>query len=97
MHPTILLRSLRLTLFTKSNCGLCVTAKESVQTFLKSSGVGTKYTEIDIFGEGNEKWHDAYVFDVPVLHLEDDEKSSKVLKLMHRFTKEDIEAKSKGL
>ncbi|KAF3916697.1 hypothetical protein ABW20_dc0105959 [Dactylellina cionopaga] len=101
VRPSIILRSLRLTLFTKSDCGLCVSAKESIQNFRKSADKSIEYTEIDIFQPNNEKWHNAYVFDVPVLHLEKHlEKngpSSKVLKLMHRFSKEDIESKAKEL
>ncbi|EPS39351.1 hypothetical protein H072_6877 [Dactylellina haptotyla CBS 200.50] len=99
VHASLILRSLRLTLFTKADCGLCVTAKEAVQNFRKSNS-SARYSEVDIMGTGNEKWHDAYfgykVFDVPVLHLEKED-SPKILKLMHRFTKEEIETKSKEL
>ncbi|KAK6538195.1 hypothetical protein TWF694_011077 [Orbilia ellipsospora] len=92
VRPSLVLRSLRLTLFTKSDCGLCVKAKESVQNFRKSNS-STQYNEIDIMKTGNEKWHDAYVFDVPVLHLENSSEGSRIIKLMHRFSKEDIESK----
>ncbi|KAK6344013.1 hypothetical protein TWF696_007661 [Orbilia brochopaga] len=95
VHPSLILRSLRLTLFTKSNCGLCITAKEAVANFRKANNE-IQYNEVDIFGPGNEKWHDAYVFDVPVLHLEKNN-GSKILKLMHRFTEDDIASKAKEI
>ncbi|KAF7554667.1 hypothetical protein G7046_g6749 [Stylonectria norvegica] len=95
-----LLQSCRITLFTRETCGLCTQAKSVL------SGVWDKrpfaYTEvnIDIAKPESKVWRDLYDFDVPVIHIskvnaaaEDATKSGKAIKLMHRFTVEQIEAK----
>ncbi|KAF3282785.1 hypothetical protein TWF970_001520 [Orbilia oligospora] len=105
---------LRLTLFTKKDCSLCQTASlNAVNWRLVETGNKAQYKSVDIFGPGNEKWHDAYVFDVPVisinqislntkmddeqLHIENENEPSKILKLMHRFTEDEIGAKVREL
>lgn len=99
MRPSMVLRmySARLTLFTKSDCGLCDTAKARLAEVQKRRTV--EYSEVDIMKEDNKKWFNMYAFDVPVLHV------NRVMytyskpdvvtlekKLMHRFTVEEVEA-----
>ncbi|RVD81073.1 uncharacterized protein DFL_008950 [Arthrobotrys flagrans] len=98
MAPRIPWNLLRLTFFTKKDCSLCQTAAiNAVGWRLSETGNKAQYKTIDIFEPGNEKWHDAYVFDVPVLHIENENEPSKILKLMHRFTGEEIGAKVQEL
>jgi glutaredoxin len=99
MRPSLIFRmySARVTLFTKSDCGLCDTAKARLVEVQKRRTV--EYKEVDIMKEDNKKWYNMYAFDVPVLHV------SRVMhtyskpdivspekKLMHRFTVDDVEA-----
>ncbi|KAG0306536.1 hypothetical protein BGZ97_000715 [Linnemannia gamsii] len=53
---------LRLTLFTKTNCGLCTTAKEAL------TRVPFHLDQIDIYAPGQEAAQ-KYMFDVPVVEL----------------------------
>ncbi|KAK6357511.1 hypothetical protein TWF718_001820 [Orbilia javanica] len=95
MPPKIPWSLLRMTFFTKKDCGLCSTASLNAASWkLAATGNKAQFKTVDIFEPGNEKWHDAYVFDVPVLHLESEQDPSKILKLMHRFTPEEIGAKA---
>ncbi|KAJ5894025.1 hypothetical protein N7495_005716 [Penicillium taxi] len=97
MLPTrILFGQARLTLFTRAGCGLCDTAKNTVIQLQKRRPF--EYVETDIMETGNKSWHDAYVFDVPVLHIqsvsnglpkEADLSDSK--KLFHRWTEQEVE------
>ena len=98
MRPTLILRmyAARLTLFTKSDCGLCDTAKARLAEVQKRRTV--EYKEVDIMHEDNKKWFNAYCFDVPVLHInqvmQNPSKSDTVdkeKKLWHRFSEEEIE------
>ncbi|KAK8048609.1 glutaredoxin domain-containing protein [Apiospora phragmitis] len=89
----------RITLFTRENCGLCVQAK-SVLSSVKASRP-FDYEEVDIIkDESIPRWRDLYEFDVPVIHVskatapkEDPKSASKALKLMHRLTAEEVQAK----
>lgn len=102
MHPTRLLaQNIRLTLFTRANCGLCDSAKHTVAQLQKRKPF--LYAEKDIMLPENKSWKDVYDFDVPVLHVQrvmksdtssDDGKESLLSdpkKLFHRFTEEEIE------
>ncbi|KAF9927461.1 hypothetical protein BGZ75_002185 [Mortierella antarctica] len=51
---------LRLTLFTKANCGLCTTAKEALTRV---------QAKVDIYAPGQEAAQ-KYMFDVPVVELQ---------------------------
>ncbi|KAG0059904.1 hypothetical protein BGZ89_012716 [Linnemannia elongata] len=53
---------LRLTLFTKTNCGLCTTAKEAL------TRIPFQLDQIDIYAPGQEAAQ-KYMFDVPVVEL----------------------------
>lgn len=99
MRPTQVLRmySARLTLFTKSDCGLCDTAKMRLQNVLKKRPL--EYNEVDIMAKENKKWFDTYGFDVPVLHVNrvfytysKPDIVSQEKKLMHRFSEQEVEA-----
>lgn len=99
MRPSLVRRmySARLTLFTKSDCGLCDTAKARLSQVQKRRTI--EYREIDIMEEANKKWFNMYAFDVPVLHVSrvmhtspKPDVVSEEKKLMHRFTEEEVEA-----
>ncbi|KAG0018475.1 hypothetical protein BGZ82_000424 [Podila clonocystis] len=57
---------LRLTLFTKTNCGLCITAKEALSRV--QAKVPFDLDQIDIYAPGQESAQ-KYMFDVPVIEL----------------------------
>ncbi|KAF9308768.1 hypothetical protein BG003_010628 [Podila horticola] len=57
---------LRLTLFTKTNCGLCITAKEALTRV--QAKVPFDLDQIDIYAPGQESAQ-KYMFDVPVVEL----------------------------
>ncbi|KAL2146658.1 hypothetical protein VTI28DRAFT_2808 [Corynascus sepedonium] len=99
MHATSrLLQSCRITFFTRQTCGLCAQARSVL------SDVWDKrpfvFREVDIVKPESKCWRDLYDFDVPVIHIskanspeEDASLSSKAVKLMHRFTVEEVIAK----
>lgn len=95
MFPTRALFSntVRVTLFTRANCGLCVTAKNTVAQLNKRKPFD--YHEVDIMVPGNEAWKNVYEFDVPVLHIQAPRTGGTELsdpkKLFHRFTEEAVE------
>jgi Glutaredoxin-like domain (DUF836) len=67
MKPTSsLLRSLaNLTLFTRTNCSLCETAKLSLAEIRKRGD--RTYNEINVMDQKHEKWKSIYELDVPVV------------------------------
>ncbi|KAL2410531.1 hypothetical protein ABEF95_000354 [Exophiala dermatitidis] len=97
MRPSLVLRTaaVRLTLFTRANCGLCDVAKSRIAEVQKKRSID--YQEVDIMSPGQEKWKDVYDFDVPVLHVDKATTSppgptlDTAKKLMHRFTVEEVE------
>lgn len=98
MRPSLILRmySARLTLFTKSDCGLCDTAKTRLAEVQKRRTI--EYSEVDIMKEENKKYFNMYAFDVPVLHVNRVQYTyskpdivTLEKKLMHRFTVEEVE------
>lgn len=98
MRPTRALRmySAQLTLFTKSQCGLCDVAKSRINEVLQKRTVD--YTEVDIEAAENRKWKDVYAFDVPVLHVErvfhtysKPNIVTEAQKLFHRFSVQEVE------
>lgn len=66
----LLQSNVRLTLFTRPNCGLCTTAKTTIGQVSRMRDV--EYDEIDIMSPGQEKWKNLYEFDVPVVKLQAD-------------------------
>lgn len=65
MRATAILRSMRLTLFTRENCSLCDTAKLVVNKVKQTRPF--EYQEIDVMTAQQEKWKDLYEFDTPVV------------------------------
>lgn len=68
MRPTArLYQAVRITLFTRPNCGLC----DSARTVLASLGERRpfSYREVDIGKADAKGWRDLYDFDVPVVRF----------------------------
>ncbi|KAI6348047.1 hypothetical protein MCOR25_010859 [Pyricularia grisea] len=91
-------QSCRITLFTRENCGLCTNAKATLSTVWDDRPF--VYREVDIIKPEAKSWRDLYDFDVPVIHVskadapeENPQLSSRALKLMHRFTPDEVQAK----
>ncbi|KAK2611084.1 hypothetical protein N8I77_004460 [Diaporthe amygdali] len=87
----------RITLFTREHCGLCVSARSVLSDVWDSRHF--IYKEVDIVKPAARSWKELYDFDVPVIHVsksdapeEDPKLASKALKLMHRFTPEQVKA-----
>ncbi|PQE25936.1 glutaredoxin domain-containing protein [Rutstroemia sp. NJR-2017a BBW] len=99
MHPTIrLFQACRITLFTRANCSLCTTAKDTL--FKVRETRPFVYKEINVMEEGQTHWKDLYEFDTPVIHVssegvgeERSELAAEAKKLMHRFTEEEVKRK----
>lgn len=67
MRPTVVLlqQTLRLTFFTRPNCGLCVEAKDVVSKVWKRRPF--EYDEVNVMADKQEKWKKLYEFDTPVV------------------------------
>lgn len=94
--PFLRMYSARLTLFTKSQCGLCDVAKQVLANVREKRVVD--YSEVDIMQPEHKKWQDCYAFDVPVLHVQrrmhtyaKEDIVTSEMKLMHRFTEQEVE------
>ncbi|OQO12216.1 hypothetical protein B0A48_02857 [Cryoendolithus antarcticus] len=103
MRPTIRLLSVdharqwavRLTFFTRPNCGLCNDAKDVMAKVWQRRPF--EFTEVNVMK--HPKWKALYEFDTPVLHIDKVRESSHAFetttaagKLMHRFTEDQLEA-----
>lgn len=55
----------RITLFTRSNCGLCSSAKSVLENVAKKRSFD--YLEVDVMAVGQEKFKNLYEFDTPVV------------------------------
>ncbi|KAK3330149.1 hypothetical protein B0H66DRAFT_527516 [Apodospora peruviana] len=99
MRATVrLLQSCRITLFTREHCGLCTQAKSVLSDVWDKRPFN--FQEIDILKPASKGWRDLYEFDVPVIHIskakqpeEDPKLSTKAVKLMHRFSPDEVQAK----
>lgn len=60
-------QTLRLTFFTRPNCGLCTEAKEVISTVWKRRPF--EYDEIDVMAAKQAKWKELYEFDTPVVRI----------------------------
>ncbi|KAH8827526.1 hypothetical protein DL96DRAFT_1252388 [Flagelloscypha sp. PMI_526] len=58
----------RLTLFTGTNCSLCVTAKEELAKVKVRHPF--ELSTVNIHELGNESWKKKYVYWIPALHIE---------------------------
>lgn len=67
MLPTsrLLQQVCRITLFTRSGCALCDSAKGVLSQVWNKRPF--EYSEIDVMESGHEKWKDVYEFDTPVV------------------------------
>ncbi|OTB19772.1 hypothetical protein K445DRAFT_149936 [Daldinia sp. EC12] len=94
-----LFQSCRITLFTRENCGLCTQARSVLSDVWDTRPF--QFKEIDIIkSDFKPQWRDLYEFDVPVIHVskssapeEHPDSASKAVKLMHRFTADQVKAK----
>ncbi|KAI2628306.1 hypothetical protein GGS21DRAFT_527310 [Xylaria nigripes] len=100
MRPTIrLFQACRITLFTRENCGLCTDARSVLSDVWDKRPF--QFREIDIVkSETGPQWRDLYDFDVPVIHIskssapeERPQTVSEAVRLMHRFTMDQVQAK----
>ena len=78
----------KLTLFSKPQCGLCEEAKEIIEDVLESDAIPKHNISMNIVNINqlnNKKWWDLYCFDIPVLHIEKDNDKESLFKMMHRI------------
>ncbi|KAH0595355.1 hypothetical protein MHUMG1_07107 [Metarhizium humberi] len=93
-----LLHACRITLFTRDNCGLCTQAKGVLSDVWDKRPFA--YKEVNLALPESRSWREFYDFDIPVIHIskvnaaeEQVNAAGKAVKLMHRFTVEQVEAK----
>ncbi|KAG6093756.1 hypothetical protein E4U30_004062 [Claviceps sp. LM220 group G6] len=93
-----LLQACRITLFTRDNCGLCTQAKGVLSNVWDQRAFA--YKEVNLALPESNAWRELYDFDIPVIHVskssaEEEQVSSagKAVKLMHRFTTDQVQAK----
>ncbi|SCV03351.1 LAME_0H09736g1_1 [Lachancea meyersii CBS 8951] len=91
--------SIRLTLFSKNNCGLCDKAKEVAILVVnnKQRFNGLQLALVDIDEPQNKEWWNKYCMDVPVLHVENTQKPDTVSKVFHRLDLKQLEQKIEEL
>ncbi|CBX92388.1 similar to glutaredoxin domain-containing protein [Plenodomus lingam JN3] len=91
-RATARLLDCRIIFFTRSPCGLCDTAKAVVQSVQAKRPL--EYKEINVMDPGQEEWKNLYEFDTPVIHIDkagvSETTSFSSLKLMHRFTEDEV-------
>ncbi|KAF4988666.1 hypothetical protein FGRMN_9633 [Fusarium graminum] len=94
-----LLLSTRITFFTRETCGLCNQAKHVLSDVWDKRPFAYTEVNVDLAKPESKQWRDIYDFDVPVIHIskatapeEDPSRTGKAVKLMHRFTVEQVEA-----
>ncbi|EMD01141.1 hypothetical protein BAUCODRAFT_62285 [Baudoinia panamericana UAMH 10762] len=87
--------ALRVTLFSRPNCSLCVDAKEVLSKVWDKRHF--EYREMDVMR--HKRWKDLYEFDVPVVHFdrkaggnEDFETTAQARKLMHRINETEVQS-----
>ncbi|RDA82486.1 hypothetical protein CP532_2317 [Ophiocordyceps camponoti-leonardi (nom. inval.)] len=93
-----LLQACRITLFSRKDCGLCVEAAAALSEVAERRPF--VLTKIDLARPESRPWRKLYNFDIPVIHIskasaeaEDAAAAGEAIKLMHRFTPAEIEAK----
>ena len=69
MRPTtaLLQHSARVTLFTRSNCSLCDTAKSTINQLAARRSFDL--AQIDVMAPDQALWKDLYEFDTPVVRF----------------------------
>ncbi|KAL5614668.1 hypothetical protein BROUX41_004764 [Berkeleyomyces rouxiae] len=98
MFFTPALRQCRITLFTRTNCGLCDSARNVLAQVQTTRAF--ELQQVNLSAAGTQAWKDLYDFDVPVIHIakagasnETPQGAAKAVKLMHRMTAAEVEAK----
>ncbi|KAI1342458.1 hypothetical protein F5Y15DRAFT_304976 [Xylariaceae sp. FL0016] len=99
MSAKQLLHACRITLFTRQNCGLCSQARSVLSDVWDVRPFN--FVQVDIVeSKTTPSWRDHYEFDVPVIHIskstapeEQPQSVSQAVRLMHRFTTEQVKAK----
>ncbi|KAK2600242.1 hypothetical protein QQS21_005038 [Conoideocrella luteorostrata] len=93
-----LLQACRITLFSRDNCGLCTQAKSVLSDVWDKRPFA--YKEVNLALPESKSWKELYDFDIPVIHIskasaaeEQVTSASKAVKLMHRFTTDQVEYK----
>ncbi|CCD24057.1 Mgp12p NDAI_0C03970 [Naumovozyma dairenensis CBS 421] len=85
---------IRLTLYSKPNCGLCEEAKEIIQEDILSQEKFKRYKVklkiVNIDDLKNKKWWIKYCFDVPVLHIENESKKGQLERVFHKMDEKEI-------
>ncbi|EGV64569.1 hypothetical protein PSN45_004886 [Yamadazyma tenuis] len=77
----------RLRFFTKDNCMLCHTAKQTMNNAVDATMAPVTVEIVDITHHDNTEWWDKYCYDIPVLHVEGGAKS---VIFMHKLFKNKI-------
>lgn len=88
----------KLTLFSKPQCGLCEHAKEIIDDVLDKPEFpkdDIKMEIINITQINNKKWWELYCFDIPVLHVQKTDDPSSLFKIFHRIDEDILEEKIK--
>ncbi|OAQ63316.1 glutaredoxin domain-containing protein [Pochonia chlamydosporia 170] len=93
-----LLQACRITLFSRDNCGLCTQAKGVLSDVWDKRPFA--YKEVNLALPESNSWRELYDFDIPVIHIskanapeEQVSAATKAVKLMHRFTIQQVEEK----
>lgn len=90
--------NVKLTFFSKPNCGLCEAAKEVLDDVLTSEefvNESIPVKNININDIRNKEWWNAYCFDIPVLHIEKKDDKKSLIKIMHFFREDELTEKLK--
>lgn len=83
---------LKLTFFGKPNCELCENAKEVIDDILNENEelfkdrIDIKFININ----KDRRWWNKYCFDIPVLHIENDNEPNSMVKIMHFFKEDEL-------
>lgn len=83
-------RKVHLTLYTKDNCQLCITARDVLNRVMKECSYERISLEVvDIMKPENSDSFERYCYDVPVLHIRKPS-MQKPIKFMHNFDHEKL-------
>ncbi|CAI4038148.1 hypothetical protein SMKI_04G4880 [Saccharomyces mikatae IFO 1815] len=86
----------KLTFFSKPNCGLCDQAKEVIDDVFERKEFHDKrilFKVVNINERKNAKWWKEYCFDIPVLHIEKVGDPKSCTKVLHFLEEDDISEK----
>lgn len=92
----LLQNTARITLFTRSNCSLCDSAKLVLRKVAEKRSFDLH--EINVMDSNQKKWKDLYEYDTPVVHIQrvfhrhsNPDIATDPRTLMHRFTENQVE------